>query len=393
LKRKRQQERRNLMKSLKTSLPVLFGAIAGAIVALIISSGSTTKTITNDVVSAGGSSVPTALTKTSGTTINAIYQKDSPGVVDIDVISVTKAGSSDGGFFQTPSETSEDEGAGVVLNKQGDIITDEHVIADATSVTVHFQDGVSAKAKVLGSDASTDVGVIKVDVPASELHPIAFANSSDAQVGDPVVAIGSPFGLPETTTAGIVSAVGRSITAPNNYTIPGAIQTDAAINPGNSGGPLLDADGDLLGLNDQIQTSSGSSAGVGFATPGNTDLEVADTIIAGKTVKHPYVGVCLNSQYSGTGAQIIPSAQSSNCSSSGSVVAGSPAASAGLKAGDVITKIDDTQISDSDAFIAVISTYEPGQTVTLTLHAQGSSTSKQVHVTLGNRPKSAPTAG
>jgi putative serine protease PepD len=392
LKRKRQQERRNLMKSLKTSLPVLFGAIAGAIVALIISSGSTTKTITNDVVSPGSSSVPTALTKTTGTTINAIYQKDSPGVVDIDVISVTKAGSSDGGFFQTPSETSEDEGAGVVLNKQGDIITDEHVIADATSVTVHFQDGVSAKAKVLGSDASTDVGVIKVDVPASELHPIAFANSSDAQVGDSVVAIGSPFGLPETTTAGIVSAVGRSITAPNNYTIPGAIQTDAAINPGNSGGPLLDADGDVLGLNDQIQTSSGSSAGVGFATPGNTDLDIADTIIAGKTVKHPYVGVCLVDSNSG-GAEIASSTESSACSSSGSVVAGSPAAAAGLKGGDVITKIDDTQISNSDAFIAVISTYEPGQTVTLTVHAQGSSASKQVHVTLGNRPKSAPTAG
>jgi len=382
------------MKSLKTSLPVLFGAIAGAIVALIISSGSTTKTVTDDIVSASGSSVPTALTKTSGSTINAIYQKDSPGVVDIDVISVTKAGSSDGGFFQTPSETSEDEGAGVVLNTNGDIITDEHVIADATSVTVHFQDGYSAKAKVLGSDAGSDVGVIKVNAPASELHPIAFANSTEAQVGDQVVAIGSPFGLPETTTAGIVSAVGRSITAPNGYTISGAIQTDAAINPGNSGGPLLDASGDVLGLNDQIQTSSGSSAGVGFATPGNTDLQVADTIIAGKTVEHPYVGVCLvDSTSGGGGAEIAASTESTDCSSSGSVVAGSPAAKAGLKAGDVITKIDNRQISDSDAFIAVVGTYEPGQTVTMTVHPANSTATKQIKVTLGNRPKSAPTAG
>jgi putative serine protease PepD len=379
------------MKSLKTMLPVLLGALAGAIVALIISSGGTTKTVTDDVVSSGGSSVPTALTKSTGTTINAVYQKASPGVVDIEVTSVTKSSNSfGGGFFQTPSQTSEDEGAGVVLNKQGDIITDEHVIAGATSVTVHFQNGVSAKATVLGSDASSDVGVIKVNVPASQLHPIAFANSSGAQVGDPVVAIGSPFGLPETTTAGIVSAVGRSITAPNNYTIPGAIQTDAAINPGNSGGPLLDADGDVLGLNDQIQTSSGSSAGVGFATPANTDLQVADAIIAGKTVKHPYVGVCLNPTYGGSGAEISPSG-SSDCSTP--VVAGSPAAKAGLKAGDVITKIDSKQIATSDDFIAVISTYTPGQTITLTVNAANGGGSKQVQVTLGTRPKSAPTAG
>jgi len=379
------------MKSLKTILPVLCGALAGAIVALIISSGGTTKTVTDDIVSSG-SSVPTALTKSTGTTINAIYQKDSPGVVDIEVTSVTKSNSSGfgGGFFQAPSQTTEAEGAGVVLNKQGDIITDEHVIAGATSVTVHFQNGLSTSAKVLGSDASTDVGVIKVDVAASELHPIAFANSSDAQVGDPVVAIGSPFGLPETTTDGIVSAVGRSITAPNDYTIPGAIQTDAAINPGNSGGPLLDADGDVLGLNDQIQTSSGSSAGVGFATPSNTDLQVADTIIAGKTVKHPYVGVCLIDSTSG-GAEISPSANS-DCST-GPVVAGSPAAKAGLKPGDVITKIDNKQIANSDDFITVISSYQPGSTVTLTVRVPKSTSSKQIQVTLGNRPKSAPTAG
>ena len=133
--------------------------------------------------------------------------------------------------------------------------------------------------------------MIKVDAPASELHPIAFANSDGAEVGDPVVAIGSPFSLPETVTSGIVSQVGRSITAPNNYTITGAIQTDAAINPGNSGGPLLDANGQVLGLNDQIETNSDQSAGVGFATPGNTDQQIANEIIAGKTVKHSYVGV------------------------------------------------------------------------------------------------------
>ena len=148
---------------------------------------------------------------------------------------------SNGGLFGGTQQT-QGEGAGVVYDTKGDILTDEHVVDGATSVTVTFEDGRKAAAKVLGTDPSTDVAVIHVNVPASELHPIPFADSSSAQVGDPVVAIGSPFSLPETVTQGIVSAVGRSITAPNNYTITGAIQTDAAINPGNSGGPLLDGE-------------------------------------------------------------------------------------------------------------------------------------------------------
>jgi len=376
------------MKSFRTILTVLCGAIAGAVVALIISHGSTTKTVTDDIVSQASSSIPTSLSRTDGMSINQIYRMDSPGVVDIDV-TATSSSSNSFGFFGAPQQTTEDEGAGVVLNNQGDIITDEHVIAGATSVTVHFWNGVSAKAKVLGSDSSSDVGVIKVNVPSSELHPIPYADSSKAAVGDPVVAIGSPFGLPETVTSGIVSAVGRSITAPNNYTIPGAIQTDAAINPGNSGGPLLDAAGAWLGLNDQIQTSSGDSAGVGFATPANTDLQVADEIIAGKSVQHAYVGVCLVDA-SGGGAEIATSGE--DCAS-GPVVAGSPGAKAGLKPGDTITAVNGKSIANSDAFISVISTYKPGDTVTLTLRPPGSKTTKQVKVTLGNRPPTAPTSG
>jgi putative serine protease PepD len=232
------------------------------------------------------------------------------------------------------------------------------------------------------------MAVIKVNVNASELHPIPFANSNGAQVGDPVVAIGSPFGLPGTTTAGIVSAVGRSITAPNNYTIPGAIQTDAAINPGNSGGPLLDANGDVLGLNDQIQTNSGDSAGVGFATPSNTDVQVANTIIGGKTVEHPYVGVCLNDS-TGGGAEIVK--RNGTCAT-GPVVPGSPAAKAGLQPGDTITKINGRTIATSDGFISAISTYKPGETITLTVREPDRKI-ESVKVTLGNRPATAPTAG
>jgi len=275
------------MKSFRRIVPVIAGAIAGGLIALIVASGGGTTHDTTTVIEQGhGAVVPTTLSSDKGMTVNQIYKQDAPGVVDILVTSNSSSGSPFGG-----SQESEGEGAGVVLNKQGDIITDQHVVANATSVKVTFEDGQTATAKVLGTDASTDVGVIHVNVPSSELHPIPFTDSSDAQVGDPVVAIGSPFSLPETVTAGIVSQTGRSITAPNQYTISGAIQTDAAINPGNSGGPLLDADGQVLGLNDQIETNNstatgeGSSSGVGFATPGNEDVKIANTIIAGKTVR------------------------------------------------------------------------------------------------------------
>jgi putative serine protease PepD len=382
------------MTRLMKILPVIAGAVAGAIVALLIAGGgSTTKTVTDEIVSQAAHAIPASNSSTGAETVNQIYKQDSPGVVDI-IVNSTQTSNS---FFGPQQQKSQDEGAGVVFDKQGDILTDEHVVAGATSVRVNFQDGVSAPAKVIGSDPSTDIGVIKVDVgsaagdvTADELHPIPFANSNEAQVGDPVVAIGSPFGLPGTTTAGIVSAVGRSITAPNNYTIPGAIQTDAAINPGNSGGPLLDANGDVLGLNDQIQTSSGDSAGVGFATPGNADVQVANTIISGKKVEHPYVGVCLGNGPSG-GAEITPTSSASNCATQ-PVVAGSPAAKAGLVPGDTITKINGKQIVNSDGFISVISAYKPGDTVTLTVIEPDKKT-ETVKVTLGNRPATAPTAG
>jgi S1-C subfamily serine protease len=317
-------------------------------------------------------------------TINQIYQQDSPGVVDILVTSQAPAS---GGFFggNAQSQPQQGEGAGVVYNTSGYIITDEHVIAGATAVKVNFWNGKSYTAKVIGSDASTDVGVIKVDAPASELHPLTFANSDAAQVGDPVVAIGSPFSLPETVTSGIVSQVGRSIPAPNNYTIVGAIQTDAAINPGNSGGPLLDASGDVLGLNDQIDTNSDQSAGVGFATPGNTDQRIANQLIGGQPVKHAYVGVCL-AQTSSGGAEIATSA-GNGCSNP--IAPGSPAAAAGLQPGDLITAVNGKAVASTAGFISDIASDQPGQSITLTVVRQGQN--KKVTVTLATRPASAPT--
>jgi S1-C subfamily serine protease len=368
------------MSRLSRILPIIGGAVAGAIVAIALTSGAnTTKTVTTVVQQPAGSSLPTSFSPAKGLTVNQIFRMDSPGVVDI----VVNESSTVGPFGQT--QQSQGEGAGVVYDKQGDILTDEHVVANATSVTVHFEDGRSASAKVLGTDSSTDVAVIKVSVPASQLHPIALGDSSAAQVGDPVVAIGSPFSYPETTTAGIVSAVGRSITAPNGFEITGAIQTDAAINPGNSGGPLLDAAGQVIGLNDQIQTNSGSSSGVGFAVPSDTVVQVARDIIGGHPVRHAYVGVSLDPNGTG-GAQI---ARAGDSNGEPPVVPGSPAAKAGLQPGDVITAIDGKPVGSTGQFIAVIGAYAPGQQVTMTVRRGGNTL--HIKVTLGTRPQSAPT--
>ena len=366
------------MKRLSRLIPVIGGAVAGGVIALVVASGSsTTHSVTTTVVQPSSASpIPTSLTAGHGMTVNQIYRSASPGVVDI---TVTQQNQNQGLGFGGggSSQQTEGEGAGVVYDNKGDILTDEHVVSGADSVTVRFQDGLKASAKVLGTDSSTDVAVIRVNVPASELHPIAFADSSQAQVGDPVVAIGSPFSLPETTTAGIVSATGRSIMAPNNYTIAGAIQTDAAINPGNSGGPLLDANAHVLGLNDQIQTNSGSSAGVGFATPSNEDARIANAIIAGHPLKHAYVGVSLNGNSTG-GATV------------GSVSNGSPAEHAGIQAGDQITAINGKAITSTEQFIATVDNYSPGNTITLTVKRGGAT--QTVKVTLGTRPAT-PSAG
>ncbi len=238
---------------------------------------------------------------------------------------------------------------------------------------MRFQDGTTAKATLVGTDPSTDIAVIKVNVAASKLHPLTWGNSTGVLPGQSVVAIGSPFGLPETMTAGIVSAVNRTITAPNNYSISGAIQTDAAINHGNSGGPLIDvASGNVVGVNAQIESDSGGNDGVGFAIPANAAKSVASTLIAGGKVQHAYLGVGIGDAPNGAGAQISR------------VVSGSPADKAGLQAGDVITKVGSTAITSADDLTASVDTFKPGDKVTLTIDRNG--TTKSIAVTLGTRP-------
>ncbi len=378
------------MKGLSRVLPIVGGAIAGGAIALAVASGSTTThsvTTTTVVQPSSAPAVPTSFSSGRPETINQIYRQVGPGVVDITTSSTQNTG---GVFGFGQSQQTEGEGAGVVFDKKGDILTDEHVVSGASKITVTFPNQVKASATVVGSDTGADMAVIRVQgVPASQLHPLTMGDSNAVQVGDSVIAIGSPFGLPNTVTAGIISAVGRTINAPNQFTISNALQTDAPINPGNSGGPLLNAAGQVIGLNDQIETNNtngqgeGSSSGVGFATPSNSDARIAREIISTGQAHNAYVGVSLDPTVSG-GAGI---AKNSSASASSPIVPGSPAAKAGLQAGDVITAVNGTPVASVNQFVATIANYAPGDTVTLTVNRNGQN--KQIKVTLGAQPASA----
>ena len=315
-------------------------------------------------------------TSTSGS-LAQIYKQDAPGVVDIQV-QLPSSSSSSGTFpFGNPggSQKVGAEGTGFEIDSNGNIMTADHVVSGATSIKVTFQDGSTSSATLVGSDPSTDTAVIHVDKSASDLHPLTLGNSSSVEPGQTVVAIGSPFALQETMTAGIVSAVNRTITAPNNFSITGAIQTDAAINHGNSGGPLIDtATNTVIGINDQILNAgdTNDNAGVGFAVPIDASKTVAQTLIAGGTVQHAYVGVRIESVPGG--AKVVR------------VVSGSPAAKAGLKVGDVITAFDGKPVTSADELTAAVAAAKAGENVSVKVKSGG--TTKQVSVTLGVQPNS-----
>ncbi len=380
------------MKTLTRILPIIGGAVAGGAIALAVANGGTTThsvTTTTVVQPAGSPAIPTSFANGKAQTINQIYKSVGPGVVDIKTSSSQNTG---GVFGFGQQQQTEGEGAGVVFDKKGDILTDQHVVSGANKVTVTFSDGSTAPATVVGSDTGGDLAVIRVqNVPASKLHPLPFGDSGAVQVGDSVIAIGSPFGEPNTVTAGIISAVGRTIQAPNQFTIPNAIQTDAPINPGNSGGPLINAAGQVIGLNDQIETNNtngqgeGSSSGIGFATPSNSAVRLAKEIIATGQAKNAYVGVSLDPSVTG-GAAIAKT--SGNTSNSASPIApGGPAAKAGLQAGDLITAVNGTRVNSLNQFVAAIANYAPGTTVTLTVDRGGST--KSIKLTLGSQPATA----
>jgi putative serine protease PepD len=302
----------------------------------------------------------------STSTISAIYKSTYKSVVEVTVSSAA----SDTPFGN--GGTQQAQGSGFVYDTDGHVITNQHVVDGAESVSVKFADGKTYSAKVVGADPSTDLAVIDVDAPASALKPLELADSSAVEVGDGVIAIGSPFGLEQTVTTGIVSALHRQITSPNNFSIDDAIQTDAAINHGNSGGPLLDMNGDVIGVNSQIESDSGGNDGVGFAVPSDTISRIVGALIDDGSVEHAYLGVAIDDSSGTSGASLAE------------VRSGTPAARAGLRTGDVVTKFGGTSVGSADELRRLVDSKQPGDQIELTVERNGKT--QTVNVTLGTRP-------
>jgi S1-C subfamily serine protease len=332
-----------------------------------------------------------------GLTVNEIYKRDGPGVVFISAEVTTQQESP----FGLPQEQrGQSTGSGFVIDEDGHVLTNAHVVEGASKIEVAFGDRNSVDAKLLGSDASTDVALLKVKASKKVLKPLNLGDSSKLEVGDSVVAIGNPFGLDRTVTTGIVSALQRKLEAPNGFTIDNVIQTDAAINPGNSGGPLLDSLGRVIGINSQIATGGGGggSIGIGFAVPINTAKKISDQLKEKGRVEHAFLGV--------TGLSITKSmAENLNLPTAEGVLVqqtSGPARKAGVKGGDtpvsiggadillggdVLVAIDGTKVESMDDVIGVVSSKKPGDEVTLDLRR--GEEKRSVKVKLGDRPASA----
>jgi S1-C subfamily serine protease len=277
------------------------------------------------------------------------------------------------------------QGSGFVYDESGHIVTNQHVVAGATSVAVSFWNGVELDATLVGTDPSTDLAVLRVDAAKSLLQPLRLTDSSAIDVGDPVLALGSPFGLEGTITAGIVSALHREMTAPNNFVITNTIQTDAAINHGNSGGPLLDRRGRVIGVNAQIESESGGSDGVGFAIPSNTVRAIVEQLIATGEVEHAYLGIRMAPLEDGVAVtEVLP---------------GTPAEEAGLRpatgttvvdgqevptGGDVVVEFDGEKVTSAVALQSAVDARRPGNVVSITVVRDG--TRRTLEVKLGVRP-------
>jgi putative serine protease PepD len=339
------------------------GGIALGGAAVLGDLGSSTTVVREEAFTQTSS--PAAFQQTRARSINEIYRAAAPGVVHID----------------TTSQTERAVGSGFVIDKAGHIVTNYHVVRGATSIRVSFSDNERIKAKVVGVDPSTDLAVLKVSVKSRALRSLPLGNSDTVRGGDEVIAIGNPFGLDRSVTAGIVSAVQRRIEAPNQLSIEHVIQTDAALNHGNSGGPLLDAEGDVIGVNAQIETggfASEGNVGIGFAIPVNTVRDVAAKLIRDGKVEHPFLDI--------EGKTLVPSiARLFHLPARSGVLVvsvrpGSGAAKAGLRGatnqvtvegeswpagGDLIVEADGQRVPSIERLIDVIAAKQPGDKLQL----------------------------
>jgi len=380
--------------------------VGGAIVAAAMLIAGVGNTTNRTVVE------PTALGADTGATTSGqppwgeIYQHDAPGVVYVTATVVQQTYSPFDLFPSTTQGT--DTGSGFVINRDGVILTNNHVIAGAVKITVAFADNQTVTARVIGKDPDDDLALLKVNPDGLHLVPLPLGNSDTVQVGDPTAAIGNPFGLPRSLTTGVVSALQREIQAPNSFEIDNVIQTDAPINPGNSGGPLLNAQGQVIGINSQIETGGGSgggSVGIGFAIPINTAEAVIPQIEKTGKVIQGFLGI--------TTTTVDPAFAPLHLhASSGALIqtvqSPSPAARAGLRAGnllvtladgvtqvysggDIIVSLDGRRITNATALENAIVADRPGQVVRLGI-VRGSE-HLTVNVTLGTRPNALPASG
>jgi S1-C subfamily serine protease len=321
----------------------------------------------------------------------AVYEKVADGVVNITSIAVQM----DFFFNVFPTQGS---GSGSIIDTKGHILTNHHVVADAKKLEVTLADGSKWPAKLIGSDPDSDLAVINIDAPKEKLKVIPMGDSKNLKIGQKVLAIGNPFGLERTLTTGIVSSLGRSIRSEVGTLMEDIIQTDAAINPGNSGGPLLNSEGEIIGINSAIISPSGGSVGIGFAIPVNTAKRVAPELIAKGYVSYPWIGATIQT--------LIPEIAKflkikvERGAMIAEVVEGGPADKAGLKGGnqrvqignmivivggDIVVKADQHDVRTNDELIRYIREKKPGDTILLNVFRKEKF--EEVKVTLGERPR------
>jgi S1-C subfamily serine protease len=386
----------------------LLGGGVAATTVEVIDGGRSGKT-TTVVQQAPLSSIPdvrNAAAGSQGLTARDVYKRDAPGVVYIKSDVVQRAQSSPFDFGMPQTEQGTATGSGFVIDQAGEVLTNAHVVANAVKITVQLADKKTVNAKVIGKDTSSDLALLKIDPDGLNLKPLQLGSSKTAQVGDPVIAIGNPFGLDRTLTTGVVSALQRQIQAPNGFAIDNVIQTDAAINPGNSGGPLIDATGRVIGINSQIETGNGTSGGnvgIGFAVPIDTAKRILPQLQKSGKVDRAYLGI--------TSLTVDGSLASLNLPvSSGALVqsvqSGSPAEKAGIRAGDlsatiggndlvlggdIITAVDGRPVRTSDDLAALIGSKKSGTKIKVTLQRGKRKTT--VDVTLAAQPSNSPDTG
>ena len=379
------------------------GCLAAAGVALLdLGATSEATTVVQQAPMAIGRS---AVGSEDALTARDLYKRDSPGVVFVkaDVVQGAEESSPfDLGAPQDQRGTA--TGSGFVIDRSGNILTNAHVIDGAVKVTVQLADKKTVEARVVGRDTSSDLALLKIDPDGLALQPLALGSAKDTQVGDPVIAIGNPFGLDRTLTTGVVSALQRQITAPNGFTITNVIQTDAAINPGNSGGPLIDAAGRVIGINSQIEAGSGGgSVGIGFAVPIDTAKQILPALKQDGSVRRAYLGITSLTIDGSVAATSLPAEKGVLVQS---VQQGSPAEKAGIRAGSLSTQLEDgtaielggdiiqrvagEEIRTSDELATIVAARKPGSTVGVEL-LRGEKR-RTVEVELAARPN-APAGG